>query len=267
VGDALHIEQHDGFDLTLGGPYAKALSGALSGADNLVTRAARYFQHKTGKKTNAKITLVKNLPPASGMGGGSADAGALLRGFSRWHGIEAAGLDYSEITAALGADVPVCIESLPRRMRGIGEILGPSLDLPDLAAVLVYPGRPCPTGDVFAGSAPHWGAAAHWPDEGFAPGSSDGLIAFLQAARNDLYAPACKAVPEIAKTCEALEQTDNPLLIRMAGSGSTCFALYGSYDRAVDAASKIAGMHPGWWVRAARLTGKAIETGENAHGR
>ena len=224
-----------GSSLSVTGAFAPEIP---DGADNLVLRAAE------ASGVPMDLTLDKRLPPASGIGGGSADAAATLRAALRLGGAPIA----RERVLALGADVPVCLASKPARMRGIGDDITP-LSLPPLHMVLVNPRLPVSTPAVFARLAQKENAPM--PDD--LPGWPDGLslVDWLSLQRNDLQMPAVKEVPEIAAVLTALALTDGALLTRMSGSGATCFALFESRPHADAAAARLAEGNPWWWVKSA----------------
>lgn len=217
--------------LELSGPFAQGLT---AGPDNLCLRAARL----AGRE--ARITLEKNLPVASGIGGGSADAAAVLRALD-------ARPEGSEV---LGADVPVCLAGRPTRMRGLGEILDPLPPLPQLHVLLVNPGRGLSTPQVF--QALQRRDNPPMPDPLPACPDAAALIGFLHDCRNDLEAPAIRLMPEIA-ACLAAIRDQGAQLSRMSGSGATCFGLFASAAQAEAARTRIAGANPGWWVAASGL--------------
>ncbi|RMD91691.1 MAG: 4-(cytidine 5'-diphospho)-2-C-methyl-D-erythritol kinase, partial [Alphaproteobacteria bacterium] len=211
VGDRLRLERAASFSLTVTGPRA---AGVPAGEENLVMRAARLM----GAPPVA-ITLEKHLPAAAGIGGGSADAAALLRGLAALGGVMPA----PERLAALGADLPVCLLARPARMRGIGEQLTP-LELPEVHLVLVNPGVALPTRAVFAAldsreNPPMPEPLPRWRD-------ARELAGWLGRMRNDLEPPARALAPEIGVALDALAQTPGCLLARMSGSGATCLGLY-----------------------------------------
>lgn len=230
TGDRLRVAS--GPDrLIVDGPFA---GDVPAGADNLCLRAARAMG------TTATIHLTKNLPVASGIGGGSADAAAVMRALA------AQGHALPDNPAALGADIPVCLAGQPTRMRGIGERLDPVPDMPRLPLVLVNPGIPLSTPAVFAALAGRDNPGLpdpDWQDAG-------GLIRWLQGTRNDLQAPAITLAPVIAQVLGDL-QDQGARLARMSGSGATCFGLFDSADAAARAAAALA--RPGWWVTASEL--------------
>ncbi len=241
VGDELLLEDAGALSLAVEGPEAAGVPATM---DNLVMRAAVLTGHGRG----AALRLTKALPVASGIGGGSSDAAAAARGMlaltSRPGGI-GPGAPIREALEGLGADIPMCLDPRPWRVRGIGERLDP-VELPPLPAVLVNPRLPVPTPSVFR--------ALRSPDNPpmpeVLPGFPDAaaLIAFLAHCRNDLEAPALSVEPAIGTVLGALRAVPGARLARMSGSGATCFALFHGEAAAVAAARRIASDHPGWWV-------------------
>ena len=236
VGDMLRAEPAETFSLTITGRFAGALAGE---GDNLVLRAARALAAARGVATGARLTLEKNLPVASGIGGGSADAAAALRLLARLWGVAPAGPD---LALALGADVPVCLAGRATRMGGIGDALAPAPHLPPCGLALVNPGVGVATPAVFrarSGSfSPPLDLPAGWPD-------AASMAADLARLGNDLEAPARAVEPAIGGVLAALRSLPATLLARMSGSGATCFALFATPAAARDAASRLT--RPGWW--------------------
>ncbi|MGD1877980.1 MAG: 4-(cytidine 5'-diphospho)-2-C-methyl-D-erythritol kinase [Kiloniellaceae bacterium] len=248
VGDSLRIAPAGELSLTLDGPFAAALKDGRD--DNLVLRAARALAAKAGIEPKAALTLTKNLPVASGIGGGSADAAAALRGLARLWNVSLPPAEREALALTLGADVPVCLRGETALMSGIGETLQPVPALPPLWLLLVNPGVAVSTAQVFAGREGGFSAAAEprLPPLGLAA-----FIDWLAARPNDLEAPARRLAPEVAAVLEALGALSDCLLARMSGSGATCFGLFDSEEAAGTAAEAIALHHPGWWVAPALL--------------
>ncbi len=242
AGDWLEIEDAPELRLSVTGPRA---AGVPTDRSNLVWRAAEAF----GARRGAAILLEKHLPHAGGIGGGSADAGAALRGLAALWGRPLP--DMAELLA-IGADVPACVESRPVRMRGIGERLDPVPALPPLWLVLVNPGVDVPTGAVFRALTSVQNPPMPdpcWKD-------ADGLVEWLRGTRNDLEAAARGLVPEMAEVLAALAGEPACRLARMSGSGGTCFGLFTEESAASDAAGRLASRSPSWWVATAPvLTG------------
>jgi 4-diphosphocytidyl-2-C-methyl-D-erythritol kinase len=245
VGDRVAAAPAGGLTLCVTGPGAGALAGALDDeGDNLVLRAARFLAPGRG----AAITLEKRLPVASGIGGGSSDAAAALRVLARLWGVA---LPAPAETAALGADVPVCLDPRPRRMGGIGEALGEVPALPPVWLVLANPGVAVPTGPVFQGLARR--DSPPLPEMPKDWGGAAGLALWLRGTRNDLEAPAAAIAPAIGAARAALEAQAGCLVARMSGSGATVFGLFAQEAAATAAAAAIRRAEPGWWVAAAAV--------------
>lgn len=233
VGDELHFEPGEADGLTINGEFAGNLAGE---GGNIVLDALAALPHKTP----LHITLAKNLPVAAGLGGGSADAGAVFRALENGRVLPK---NWPEIAARLGADVPACVRSVTCIGRGIGAELEPiSSDLTGTPILLVNPRIPLATGPVFK----NWDGV----DRGAMPIGSVSEIA--RKGRNDLEAPAIALCPVIGEVLTALNGT-SPWLARMSGSGATCFALYDD-DKARDkAADVIAAEQPEWWQKKGNL--------------
>ena len=241
VGDRLRLRPSEGLSLALEGPFA---AGIPAGEDNLVLRAARTL----GPGPGGILVLDKQLPPASGLGGGSGDAAAAMRLLARHRGLP--GPDPST-GLALGADIPVCLAGRPTRMSGIGERLTPCPALPPAWLVLVNPGVETPTAAVFRAMERRDGAPM--PDTLPAWADAQALASWLSTMRNDLEAPARALFPVIGDVLETLEARPGCGLARMSGSGATCFGLFASAPAAADAARRLRTDRPGWWVADAPL--------------
>lgn len=247
IGDEVVAAPADTLSLMVKGPEASTLSGL--GDDNLVLRAARALAAHRGVEPRAALRLDKQLPVASGIGGGSSDAAATLRALAALWGVP---LDAGamKIAASLGADIPACLDGRPVWVGGIGERLDPLSSLPPLGIVLANPRRPLPTGDVFRA----W--RGDFTTDQFVkatPRSAIGLFGLLRQCRNDLTAAATQLMPEIATLLARLSALPEAYLSRMSGSGATCFALFADRAAAEHAASLLAPAEPGWWVRAGAL--------------
>ena len=248
VGDRLTVTPApDGPHLTITGPFAGPLI-AEDPAGNLVIRAALALAERCGRPATVRIALEKNLPVASGIGGGSADAAACLRALARLWGLSADHPDLYAVGSRLGADVPVCLAGRPAYFGGIGDRLDPAPTLPETHAVLVNPGVPVPTPAVFKARQGGFSPSARFSQ---APADAAELAVLLADRRNDLTEPALTVAPVIADVLAALTATPGCRLARLSGSGATCFGLYATAAEADAAAARLA--RPGWWVRAARL--------------
>lgn len=248
AGDSLAFEPADTLTLKVEGPFA---DGLQTEDDNLVLRAARALARYARCEAVGAITLTKNLPVASGIGGGSADAAAALRGLSRLWGLDPHAEDLREIAATLGSDVPVCIACRASYMEGRGEMLTQAIKMPAASLVLVNPGVAVATADVFRALGTRTGVGTvtriDFERETWT------LAEFLKETANDLEAPALEIAPVIGDVLTALRAQRGAYLARMSGSGATCFALFEDGDTAPDAARALQAAHPGWWVQAAQI--------------
>jgi 4-diphosphocytidyl-2-C-methyl-D-erythritol kinase len=264
LGDRLRLASDGALEFEVVGPFASAVS---RGTDNLVLKAACELAARVDGLNLGRFTLDKRIPVAAGLGGGSADAAAALRLIAQANGLS---LDDARVRSAArvtGADVPVCLDSCARLMRGIGEVLSAPLVLPKLPAVLVNPGIPMPTSDAFAAfdlargatlaclaASPALADLIGSAARGVAP-SRAALTAALDDARNDLQPPAISIQPAIGDVLASLHALAGCRLARMSGSGATCFALFDSQAIAIAAANALAASHPGWWVEPTVLGG------------
>lgn len=242
IGDLLEVEDGPGLGLSVAGPFGDALP---SDEDNLVLRAVERLAVATGRAgASASLRLVKNLPVASGIGGGSSDAAAALRLLSRRWGVPVP----DGLALSLGADVPVCCACpRPMVMEGIGDRLTEAPALPPVWMVLVNPLVQVETRSVFRETVEKTHPPMDpFPEEGFADAAA--FLDWLARGRNDLEPAARRLCPPVGRVLEAL--VDAPVA-RMSGSGATCFALYESDAAAMATAERLRQQHPGWWVAAA----------------
>lgn len=248
VGDHLTAVPADKWGLSLTGPFADGLRG-YDPDDNLILRAA----HLASEWARAEgltlsplhFTLEKHLPVASGIGGGSADAAAALHLCGKAAGFAVISRAQYDAAAVLGADVPACLYSKPTWMTGTGAALRPAVMTSRFALLLVNPGVPVSTAEVFntLGS-----LSPRTPRSDFPNFLTLGdLVTFLKDTTNDLEAPARAIAPVIGTVIEEIAAT-SPLLARMSGSGATCFGLYASAEEAQKAAAAIRAAHHDWWL-------------------
>jgi 4-diphosphocytidyl-2-C-methyl-D-erythritol kinase len=253
VGDELTVAPAADLSLSIDGPFA----GDLAADDgNLVLRAARALGAAAGRAPAAAMRLTKRLPVASGIGGGSSDAAAALRGLNN---LWAAGLSERQlgrVALGLGADVPVCVAGVPSFFGGIGEEIVPAGPLPRVHLVLANPGIPVATAAVFRAraAADRYSQSARWAA---APADAVALAALLAKRRNDLTDAAVALAPDIGAVLTMLEQQPTCLIARLSGSGATCFGLFEGRGEAREAAAAIAALRPDWWVVATTLLAAA----------
>jgi 4-diphosphocytidyl-2-C-methyl-D-erythritol kinase len=250
VGDILTLGAGRFSMVDTTGPFAAGIAG-----HNLVDRAVAAFSAKVSGIEPQKLTLEKNLPVASGIGGGSADAAAALRLLSGAHP-ETTELDLPEIARSLGADVPVCLRGRPVVMTGTGEHLE-DVALPrNLFSVLVNPLVDVPenkTAQVFAllSAGPIAGGTSKEAPPCF-PNMRD-VVVYATARGNHLEAPAKKVFPVIDTVLSELRQLDGSLLAQLSGAGPTCFALFETDNKANAAAAALQARQPKWWIKPTRL--------------
>jgi len=245
--DEVSAEPAPELSLTLRGPYAAALGDAPR--DNLVWRAAEQLAARAGRPAAAALTLVKNLPVASGIGGGSSDAAAALKALAALWRLGPASIDLAALAATLGADVPVCLGARAAWLGGIGGEVEPAPGVPPVTALLVNPGIALPTPAVFKARRGPFSSPARFA----MPAATADLIGLLAARRNDLTDAAVSLVPTIARVLERLAGLEGALPARMSGSGATCFALFAAPEAAAAAAARLRAERPEWWVAAGRL--------------
>lgn len=238
AGDRLSVEPADDLTLILSGPFAGELAGE---ADNLVLRAARAMRAHFGATAGAAIRLDKRLPVAAGLGGGSADAAAAARALARLWRLDADEGALVAATGGLGADVPVCVGSRMTVGRGIGDHMEPwpqAEHWRGRPVLLVNPGVACPTGPVYRA----WNGI----DRGALGDDPMGW-------RNDLEPGAAMIAPPVADVLAALRGCADASMVRMSGSGATCFALFDEAAARDAAARAVRDAHPGWWTMTGAL--------------
>ena len=223
-----------GGTLAVTGPEA---AGVPSDRSNLVLKAAAL-----AGRDDLAIRLQKNLPAASGIGGGSSDAAAVLRAL--------AATPQREDLARLGADIAMCLSPSPQRVQGIGDTLSPQI-LPSLPAILVNPRVAVATPAVFKALVHKSNAPMPVQIPSFA--STRDCIDWLARQRNDLQAPAISLTPAIGDVLRALQGLPGCRLARMSGSGATCFALFEDDTALRAGASRLRAAHSDWWIAAGAL--------------
>ena len=243
IGDRLFLQKSDKSAFQVSGPFAVTAED-----DNLVRRAHAALEAHLGEALPCRIELQKNVPIAAGLGGGSADAAAALRGLVHlFAGDEDAVLPLAQ---SLGADVPVCLETAPAMMRGIGHDIERLADLPPMDIVLVNPRQALATADVFDA------LSLDTQSEASAPLRFDNaamVLDFVKQQGNDLQAAACQLVPDIAACLAALKESGFAYSA-MSGSGASCFGLCApGSGRAM--AARYRTLREKDWVVAGRLIG------------
>jgi 4-diphosphocytidyl-2-C-methyl-D-erythritol kinase len=266
IGDVVELEvtaaesrAQESESVIIAGPFASALHASLVAGTRLSLETAYETARAAARprRFRVDVKLVKNLPVAAGLGGGASDGAAALKALA-----EAFELDWdeAEIAAAalaIGADGPACVHARPLVMGGIGEEISDLKAWPDLDVVLVNPGAPLSTRAVFDVYAAHGadfsGALAAPP----ATRNRDEALDYLAATRNDLLAAAASIEPEVMAAIDALERQSGARLVRLSGSGATCWGVFDDGEAAARAAEEIRRARPSWWLAATRLKGTA----------
>lgn len=243
VHDTVAVRPAADLSLAADGAFAQGLP---AGADNIVVKAAQRLAAAAGVSPGAAITLTKELPVASGIGGGSADAAATLAALARLWNLDLPQARLDPLALELGADVPVCLHGRAAFMGGIGEAISPCPPLPKLPLVLVNPGVPVATADVFRARRGEFSQPGRFDEP---PADIAALARLLVSRRNDLTGAARTIAPAIADALQALD-AEGSALARLSGSGATCFGIFADAAAAQTAARRIAAAHPRWWVRA-----------------
>ncbi len=251
VCDRIELQPSAAGGLHVSGPFADAIVGA-----NILDSAVDALQ-RNGLALGA-ISLVKNLPVAAGIGGGSADAAALLRAARKAYVHVPRAIPWAKIAAALGTDVPICVASTPALVSGTGQRIATIARFPPLHAVLVNPMAAVPT-DKTARVFRALGLQAVLvpaADTPLPPTFRDAVdvMAHVASQRNDLTEAARTVVPEIGNVLEALAALPDCRVCRLSGAGATCFGLFDTATEADAAAAALMGLHPSWWVRPTLLS-------------
>lgn len=250
AGDRIGFSVSDEDRFTISGRFSADLNAAGDTAGNLVLKARDLLRaHLAGRgiaTSPVHLHLEKNLPVASGIGGGSADAAVTILGLLELWQASINRDDLQEIALKLGADVPMCLRGRPLAARGIGEDIHTLTDFPSFPMLIVNPLKAVSTPVIFKLLKDKTKPPLSMP-----PGrpSRDGWIDVLKGLRNDLEPPARELEPDIASVSGALDLTD-ARLVRMSGSGASCFGLYDSTAARDDAAAVLSRQYPNWYVLA-----------------
>ena len=251
LGDDVELEPHGALELKVEGPFAHALGG-----DNLILKAAKAALDMAPNLRLGRFRLVKLLPVAAGLGGGSADAAAALRLIARANGGALPESALTELAPKLGSDVTVCLDSRPALITGRGEKVEAVSGFPSCGVLLANPGPPLATEAVYAAlrAAPLAAAPRQAAEKLNFQGDFARLLDYARPRGNDLEAPAARLTPEIREVLAALVALQGVRIARLSGSGPTCFALFATEAEAQRAADTLAVEFPNWWVAASALS-------------
>ena len=250
TGDRLELRLGEPLGLSVSGPMAEH---AGPPDDNLVLRAAGALKRRIPKLDLGRFELTKLLPVGAGLGGGSADAAAALRLLAQANRLAPDDPRLYEAARELGSDVPVCIDQTARWMGGTGHELSAPVTTPKIHVVLVNPGIPLATRDVYG----ELGARVVLDERALSPPSvprgGREFLNFIAELSNDLEPAAFKLAPIVRDVLTALRDQPGCMLARMSGSGSTCFGIFATQNAARYTARTLAIRHNGWWVRDTEL--------------
>lgn len=251
VGDTLKVEAAEDITLEVTGPFAEQC-GELE--ENLVWRAAKLLKEHTGTQAGARILLHKALPVAAGLGGGSSDAATALKLLCQLWNKPLSVHELAELALPLGADMPVCVFAAPARMSGIGETIQAIDGIAELPILLVNPGVPLSTPNVYK----HY---THVPSPYVSPqlrtDDAIGLMAGLDRTHNHLQRAAIICEERVARVLLELETQFDCYIARLCGSGPTCFALFENPHALARAAATLRKAYPEWWVCETKLLPRA----------
>jgi 4-diphosphocytidyl-2-C-methyl-D-erythritol kinase len=247
VGDHISMDLANDPGVAVTGPFASAIVDL-----NIVTRVFDAVRDAAPQARIGRVTIEKNLPVSAGLGGGSADAAAVLRLIQRANPDLAKSVDWAPLAASLGADVPVCLHNAAAWIEGTGTTVTPIAAMPKLHAVLVNTRDAVPankTSQIFAAlNAPAVppGTREYQPPPQFRDDAD--LIAYIQRAANDLEAPACHVMPATVTALDALRAPKSCQVVRMSGAGPTCFGIVPTAADATAVAAALTVAHPRWWI-------------------
>lgn len=247
LGDDLYFKPSKDFSLEVTGDFAKNLSIS---EDNSIIKAALLLSKELGIKPSGEITLVKRLPISAGIGGGTADGAAALIGLQKLWKKEVSLKKLYEIGFKLGSDVVASLYGRPVLVGGVGDELKPAPKLPFMGILLVNPMVPISSREIFRSRKDHFSK-----EFSFLPEYKDvqSLSLALQKSRNDLTETAISFEPIIKEALSAIKDSKDCLLSRMSGSGSTCFGIYDTLEKAQFAEVTLKGKYPNWWIKSTIL--------------
>ncbi|HEU4839493.1 MAG TPA: 4-(cytidine 5'-diphospho)-2-C-methyl-D-erythritol kinase [Micavibrio sp.] len=244
MADRVILEPADTLQIDVVGLVPKGADGE----DNLAARTVKAVARHVGREPNIRIRLEKNIPSGAGLGGGSSDAAAVVKGLERLWDLSLAQEERDTILLSLGADVPLCYHARPCRFGGIGEILSDVPALPRFSILLIWPDAHSATRDIFAARTPTYTAERAVMPSHFDDLAS--LLAFLAQTENDLQAVAESLTPAIAAARFFLETREGCLLARMTGSGSCVFGIFEDRGHCEAAQAAAHEKFPVWWTHA-----------------
>ncbi len=244
IADIVEVEKAASLSLEFSGPFGERLKS--DSGENLVLKAAGKYAQATGIPVSCTVRLEKNIPMGAGLGGGSADAAATILALENLYESPLPLAVRQDLLLSLGADVPVCYESVPLRFQGIGEKISAVPDLPQIHMLLVWPGKHVGTKEVFEQRAGNLGKGNITMPDSF--GGFAHFIDFLKTTGNDLTVAAETICPDIRTARGFMLSQEGCILERMSGSGSCVFGIFENAAQCAAAQARAAAEYPHWWA-------------------
>jgi 4-diphosphocytidyl-2-C-methyl-D-erythritol kinase len=247
-GDDIYVQKSKETSFEISGKFSSDLKKDKK--NNLVMKAYELLKKEFNINENAKITLIKNLPIASGVGGGSSDAGATIRALQKLWDIETSQEQINNLALKIGADVPSCVYAKPCFVSGVGEKIIPAGKVEEFGILLVNPLIEISTPEIFKNRRDGFSKSCPFEIKG---ASKSDVIKELSYRKNDLYNPASLIAPEIKDVISETSKTKGCLLSRMSGSGATCFGLYKDSEQAKQAKEELEKRLKGYWIESSKI--------------
>ncbi len=242
LSDTIMLESADSLSFSARGNMPEDARGM----DNLAVKAAQALARLAGRSPDVHITIQKNIPAGAGLGGGSADAAATIKGLERLWGVSLSAKERRDLLLSLGADVPACYHAKPCRFEGIGEIISDVPALPRFSFLLIWPDCHTATKNVFSARTQPFRETKTKLPPSF--GNLDYFLGFLEGTGNDLQAAAESLSPAIAAARAFLQRQEGCRMARMSGSGSCMFGIFEDPSLCKAAQGAIKSQHPNWWT-------------------
>lgn len=242
LSDYITLEEAAGLSFTASG----LMPDNAMGMSNIAVKAAKAVARLAGRTPDVRIEIQKNIPAGAGLGGGSSDAAAVIKGLEKLWGLSLDADERLKIMLSLGADVPICYHAKPCRFEGIGEIISDIPALPRFSLFLVWPDCHTATKDVFKVREPEFQKERTDIPSSFA--DLEALIRFLEYTGNDLQGVAQKITPPISNALSLVQSQQGCLLARMSGSGSCVFGIFGKPSLCEAAQAAVNSRQPAWWT-------------------
>ncbi len=246
LGDIIEVKPADTLTLKTTGPFAAGLPERQK--DNVILKVANLLREHYEITEGAAISVYKELPVASGVGGGSTDAATTARLLALLWNLPCTLSELDDLLIPLGADIPACLHQKSLLVRGVGEV-AEEVYLPPAWLVLCNPGKAVSTTEIFSRF-----RLPATTEPLPALGSVD-FIGLAELTRNDLTDAAISYAPEIVDILDILSVQEGCDLARMSGSGATCYGVFSSHAEAAKAMESMQTRFPGFWVRKAPLLG------------